>query len=179
MAPHRKKLRTASRRRLLLLLFHLATGALLTTQVHALSITRGPYLQQASPTRIAVLWWTDAPATSAVRYDLESTSTSVQDRRQVTRHRVVLNDLVPATTHVYAVTSVAGDESVTSETFTFSTAPAQSIGEFRFGVLGSTGTAHVTRALADDLGRAIPAFLLHVGDLYDSSAPWGTSTTTS
>ena len=171
MPPHRKKLRTSPGRRLLLLLIIFAASGFVTAQVHALSITRGPYLQHVSPTGVAVLWWTDIPATSTVRYGLESPSTSAQNGRLVTRHRVVLPDLPAATAHIYAVTSTAGTEVVTSGSFTFWTAPEQTAGEFRFGVLGSTGTAHVTQALADDLELSNPAFVLHVGDLYDSSAP--------
>jgi hypothetical protein len=70
-------------------------------------ITRGPYLQGATPTSVVVRWRTDIATDSRVRWgpDPGSLVDSQTDAAMTTEHEVTLNGLLDATTYFYAVGS--------------------------------------------------------------------------
>ena len=144
---------------------------LLNTRTWALTITRGPYLQRVVPTGITVLWWTDNPASSIVRFGVDDTTTVMHDARPLTRHQVVLSDLPSDTEFRYSVASTANVEVASSETYAFRTAKDRNQGAFRFGALGSTGSLIATRGVTEDLRRTHPDFFLHLGDLFNAGDP--------
>ena len=124
-----------------------------TQQAPAAAITRGPYLQLATPTSIVVRWRTDTATNSRVVYgaapgDLWGT---VLDSVLTTEHAVTVPALSPDTRYYYGVGSstvlLAGDDAehffVTSPT-TGATKPT------RIWVVGDSGTGDASaRAVRD------------------------------
>jgi hypothetical protein len=105
------------------------------------AVTRGPYLQQGTPTNVIVRWRTDSPCDSQVRYgtNLNELNGIASDTGAVREHIVRLADLRPETKYFYSIgtteQTLAGDGS-----YFFITAPA-SPGPTRIWVIGDSGTA--------------------------------------
>ncbi len=76
----------------------------------AQSVTRGPYLQLATPGSVVVRWRTDVPTNSRVRYDTTlALGQSAQDGAATVEHVVTLTGLGADTPYYYAIGSSAGD----------------------------------------------------------------------
>ncbi len=112
-------------------------------------LVRGPYLQNAGPTRVAVRWRTSSLMDSRVSYGTTAAalSTNVDDVTLALDHEVVLTGLAPNTAYFYSIGTttlpLAGDAS-----FTFKTPPlAGSVQPVRMWVLGDAGTAGTSQAL--------------------------------
>lgn len=88
----------------------------------ATTITRGPYLQSATPTSIIVRWRTDNTEASVVRYGLTRTelTTTVKAEGITTEHFVYLGKLKPNTRYYYTM----GAEPVAKATETATKAAA-------------------------------------------------------
>jgi hypothetical protein len=105
------------------------------------SVTRGPYLQQGTPTNAIVRWRTDSPSDSQVRYgtNLSELNETASDVNAITEHAVTLSDLQPDTKYFYSIgamdKTLAGDAS-----YFFITAPANPK-PTRIWVIGDSGTA--------------------------------------
>ncbi len=121
----------------------LAWDASLTGSTLPAVITRGPYLQTATPERITVRWRTDAAVGSRVRYGASVgalTATAV-DSSAVTEHVMTLTGLAPDTRYVYAVGTPGVDLAGDDTTFVFTTPPPVGTRrKTRLWVIGDSGT---------------------------------------
>lgn len=115
---------------------------------------RQPYLQQASPTSIKVLWKTDSPCSSRVRYGLQP---NLLDQEVVVAasaldHEVLITGLAQATTYYYAVgtpstdLTPAGDPSYRFRTLAEPTVAAP----VRLWVTGDQGTGYAEQLAVRD-----------------------------
>lgn len=135
------------------------------------SVTRGPYLQRATPASVTVRWRTNVPCRSRVRF---GTSATTLDRvadgdAATTEHKVIVRGLTPDHPYWYALAdgerTVAGDAS-----FTFRTPPSPgSARPTRIWVLGDPGTADhrsaaVYKAYRDYAGAHRTDVWITVGD---------------
>jgi hypothetical protein len=112
------------------------------------TVTRGPYLQMATPTSMTVRWRTDVAGSTRGTYGTTqgSLTSAATGAASTTEHEVALTGLTPATTYYYAVgtstTVLAGDA-----TYRFTTPPAAgSSGPTRLWVLGDAGTGDANQA---------------------------------
>jgi hypothetical protein len=166
-------------------------------------VTRGPYLQLATPTGVTMRWSTDVATNSLVEYGLSPGNlvNQVSDGSAAVAHIVELTSLLPDTRYYYAVGSttdeLAGDD---TEHF-FETPPLVGTQQpTRIWAIGDSGTADlraasVRDAYADFTGSTYTDVWLLLGDnaynsgtgaeyqaaLYDTyqerlrqSAPWPT-----
>jgi calcineurin-like phosphoesterase family protein/purple acid phosphatase-like protein len=149
----------------------------------AVTLVRGPYLQQVEPDGIVIVWATRESGPGEVRYGSSSTS--------LTRSTPAAARLVPNTTtgigydyyqfeaHVTGLSAdmtytyqpfVSGSE-VTPGTATFKTAPASGTGDVTFVVFGDSGTGSVAqRQLASVIQNDTFDLALHVGDIVYGTA---------
>jgi len=94
-----------------------AAAELWAVAASAAVVTRGPYLQQGTPTRIIVRWRTDVATNSRVSYGTSpgSLSSHRDDPASTTEHEVAVTGLAPNTKYYYSVgttaTVLAGDAS--------------------------------------------------------------------
>jgi hypothetical protein len=135
-------------------------------------VTRGPYLQQGTPTSVIVRWRTAMATDSRVRYgDAPGNLTHVVDvAGSTTEHAVTLTGLDPDTTYYYSVGSSTevfdGDD---AEHF-FLTSPLPGTAKpTRIWVLGDSGTANanalaVANAYASFTGSTHTDLWLMLGD---------------
>jgi acid phosphatase type 7 len=147
-----------------------------------LRLVKGPYLQNVTLTSIVVMWETEAPATSEVRYGIDSTYGFVaRGSNEVALHKITLENLEPGSRYHYAVHSVSGDQEGTSEDATFETAPPADE-PFLVCVYGdSRWQPDVHEAVAAGIRdsiveKGLPAIVLHVGDFISGGsdyASWG------
>jgi hypothetical protein len=133
-----------------------------------IAATRGPYLQQGTPSSVVVRWRTDVPTSSRVRYGTSSSNLSqqVSDGALTTEHVITLGGLSAETRHFYmvgtATEDLAGDSFVTPP-------PAGTARPLRVWVLGDSGTADGNQARVRDAfqtwtGSRDPDFWLMLGD---------------
>jgi len=133
------------------------------------TVTRGPYLQQGTPTNVIVRWRTDATATSKVWFgtneaNLDQSSLSPSATNE---HIVRLDGLLPGTKYFYAIGDtngiLAGDA-----TYFFFTAPTGNP-PTRIWVIGDSGTANdnarsVYQAYTNFAGTRYTDLWLMLGD---------------
>ncbi len=134
-----------------------------------------PYLQFASETGIRVLWETDKPATSIVRYGIPGWNTKIPNLDQKTEvtgfkamHEVHLSGLKPETKYLYQTISVTeGGDTLKGEVKTFRT----SLGKdkpFAFTIFGdSQSNPEVWKKISTLAWKERPDFGLLAGDLVD------------
>ncbi|NVJ59386.1 MAG: metallophosphoesterase [Gammaproteobacteria bacterium] len=138
----------------------------------ALEVTRGPYLQTATPNEITVVWRTDNRSDSVVRYgtspnDLDKQAVVANDTRN---HRVTLTGLSPATTYYYSVGRSSGPVEGGSRAYRFKSSPQEgSETPTRIWVIGDAGTANsdqraVYNAYLDYPGQENTDLWLMLGD---------------
>mgnify|MGYP003349860483 CR=1 FL=1 len=165
MSTMTNRIRTQARRLSLLLI------ALLTMVSHlsAAAITRGPYLQIATPTSIVIRWRTDVATNSRIQYGTAAGSlTSTFDvAASVTEHEITLNGLAPNTTYWYSVGSTTQTLAIGADHF-FLTSPSSGK-PTRIWVLGDSGTANANVAAVRDAykrftGSRHTDFWLMLGD---------------
>ena len=116
------------------------------------SLTRGPYLQSATPTSIVIFGRTDMATTSTVAYvqkgaDVSAPRNIMTDLTAVLDHTLVISGLKPGTQYQYAVISNGADPKVTpfDISHNFTTAPAVDTGPVRIWALGDCGTANANQ----------------------------------
>lgn len=108
-------------------------------------MSRGPWLQTATPTSVIIKWHTDAPANTQVRYgttpaalDLSASSATFG-----IQHEVAVSNLLPATTYYYSINTptaalTGGDD------YHFTTPPVAGTRKpTRIWVIGDSGTANL------------------------------------
>jgi len=127
----------------------------------AVAIVKGPALEWVTPQSITILWETDAPAGTNVRYGAGPAGRyEVSDRAWVTLHKVVLSGLIPDRLYNYTVSS-----GTASRTGTFTAAP-QAGQPFRIAVCSDTQWDRDThRQVAEGILESRPGIVLHCGDL--------------
>ncbi len=140
-------------------------------QVH---ITKGPYLQDVTPSSIVVMWETNVPADSTVSYtDPAGFGGTVPEKSSGRMHRVRLTGLTPGTRYEYRVASGG----IASGPYSFKTAPAgdQAITFVAYGDNRSGIEKH--QRIAAQIRRVEPDFILHTGDMVmdgQKYEEWGT-----
>ncbi len=126
---------------------------------------RGPFVQNATPTSIQIIWRTTLPSSSFVEYGASASLGMVATNGAlVTNHVVTLENLAPDTTYYYRAGSASETDTMLGEITPFRTFKAG--GGVSFLVIGDTGQgttaqgqiAQVMRAQAVDL-------VLHAGDI--------------
>jgi autotransporter-associated beta strand protein len=108
------------------------------------AITRGPYLQRATPTSVVVRWRTDVATDSRVRCGTSTSSLGlVTDvTAVVTDHEIVVSGLTNDTRYYYAVGSTAAMLTTTNSSQYFLTHPLPGAPKpMRVWVIGDAGTA--------------------------------------
>ncbi|MEN8106603.1 MAG: metallophosphoesterase [Pseudomonadota bacterium] len=117
------------------------------------NVTRGPYLQQGTPTSVIVQWRTATATDSRVRYGTAPGNlTSVVDvAGSTTEHTVTLSGLTPDTTYYYSIGSTTGVFAGDDADHFFLTSPTAGTAKpTRIWVLGDSGTANANaQAVAD------------------------------
>ncbi|MGE0822341.1 MAG: Ig-like domain-containing protein [Candidatus Binatia bacterium] len=116
------------------------------------TVTRGPYLQRATPTSVVVRWRTGAPTDSRVSYGTTpgNLAQSADEGTLTTEHEVILRNLTPDTQYYYSVgtstSALAGGPD-----FTFFTPPQVGTAQpTRIWVIGDSGTADAAAAAVRD-----------------------------
>jgi hypothetical protein len=135
------------------------------------TLTRGPYLQKAAPTRMTIRWRSSQSVIGLVRYgtDVSNLAQSVSEASATTEHVMELTDLIAGVTYFYSIGS-SFDTLASGADYTFTTSPVPgSIVNTRIWVLGDAGTANSSqRAVRDAFyawtGTRTPNFVLELGD---------------
>jgi hypothetical protein len=140
-----------------------------STNPPAVTVTRGPYLQNAVSNAVSIRWRTSAPAESHVRFGTdENQLTEVVSNVQLkTEHEIRLTNLLGNTRYYYALWTAASNIA-SGPTFYFNTPPVTSK-PTRIWALGDFGTASANaRAVVNaftNFNRGEPAdVMLLLGD---------------
>ena len=145
----------------------------------AATVTRGPYLQLATPTSMVIRWRTAVATDGRVRYGAAPGSlTSVADAAVTgTEHEILLAGLAPDTRYYYSVGTAAGPLAGGDADHFFVTPPeAGPVKPTRIWIIGDAGTASANQVAVRD------AYLTYTGsrltDLWlmlgDNAYPNGT-----
>ena len=125
--------------------------------IMAESVTRGPYLQNATQTSIVICWRTEVPSTSKVAYaqqggDVAITRSVMTEATLGLNHAVEITGLKPGTRYHYAVVGEGADPQVIrfEEMYNFTTAPAVETAPVRIWALGDCGTANANQKAVRD-----------------------------
>jgi hypothetical protein len=127
----------------------------------ALAVTRGPYLQRATPYGLTLRWRTDVATESFVRLgaspaSLDQTFSLAGTR---TEHEVSVSGLAPATPYFYAVGDASGNLAGGDASHAFETAPLPGTRPpLRVWVIGDSGTANYKAAAVRDAYLAYPGW---------------------
>lgn len=144
------------------------------------TVTRGPYLQLGTSTSMVIVWRTDSPTDSRVRYGSAAATLdkSVSGSAKVTQHEVTVNGLAPGQVYYYAVGTSSKDLAGGTKGHLFRTSPAAGASRIRFWVAGDSRAAaepagmaytkKVTEAMLTFTGEARPSLFLHTGDMINS-----------
>ena len=122
-----------------------------TTLTRPAFVTRGPYLQNSTPSQITVRWRTDVPTASSVRFtgDLALPPERLASMEETTEHIVTLGGLKANSRYFYAIGDGSEDLEGMDQVHTLKTMPvAGAVQPVHIWVIGDAGTA------ADGSGRA-------------------------
>jgi hypothetical protein len=127
------------------------------------AVTRGPYLQRATPTGVTIRWRTNVATGSWVLYGPAPGSlSSLFVDAPGTEHSVTLSGLTPGTKYYYAIADEGGIRAGGDAQHYFRTAPpAGSEPPVRIWVLGDSGTGGDTSGRAESVRDAylsLPSF---------------------
>lgn len=107
------------------------------------TVSRGPYLQQATPTSIIIKWQTNSATNTKVNYGTVQTnlSLSVTNTVSSTNHEIKITGLQPYTKYFYSIGSITSTLVVAASDVFFRTMPNYGQkGDYRFWVIGDAGT---------------------------------------
>ncbi len=125
-------------------------------------VSMGPYVQNATPTSMVIMWQTTLPVGSHVAYWSDTQEMKFAANPQLkTQHETCLNDLEPNTRYTYLILSNTEEifESI------FKTAP-NTEQSFRFVVYGdSRSNPVVHETVVNAIIKNHPDIVLHTGDL--------------
>lgn len=105
-------------------------------------ITRGPYLQMATPTAMTLRWRTSTATTGRIRFgtDAQNLTGSATEAAPGTDHALRLTNLAPATRYFYAVEAVGSPPLESGPEHSFTTPPPPgTVPTTRVWVLGDFG----------------------------------------
>jgi acid phosphatase type 7 len=161
--------------RWLLAVLTLATSVCMTSPGDAqaqVGLTRGPYLQEATPSGITVVWQTDRPTVPTLEYRAEDGPPDapwhiVGGSERSRSHVISVAGLEPGSRYQYRVRA---DGAVLYEGASFPTLPPTDADALDFVAFGDTQTNHtahgdVVRAILRE--QPLPDLLVHTGDLTD------------
>jgi acid phosphatase type 7 len=154
------------------LAFSIAIISVFVSTGAAQSVTRGPYLQIATPNSTIVRWRTNIATDSRVTYGTTqgSLTLSAVSATLTTEHEVPLSGLAPATKYFYSVGSTTQVLAGNDSTHFFVTSPAAGTASpTRIWILGDSGTADanaqaVRNAYLTFTGATHTNFWLMLGD---------------
>ncbi|MBX2877197.1 MAG: metallophosphoesterase [Saprospiraceae bacterium] len=138
-----------------------------------------PYLQHATQNSIHILWETNTPATTLVRYgeaQLNAKEPNLSQSKVLPGlsllHEVELKALQTATKYLYQVFSILeGGDTLSSPVYTFRTAVNDDDAYF-FAFLGdsqyNSRTPWAWSVIAEQVWKERPHFIIHAGDLVDT-----------
>jgi hypothetical protein len=109
----------------------------------AQTVSRGPYLQQATPTSVIIKWKTNTSTNSKVNYgtSLASLSSSTTNTTSSVNHEIKITGLLPYTKYYYSVGTTTSTLVTAASDVFFRTAPNYGQkGDYRFWVVGDAGT---------------------------------------
>ena len=111
--------------------------------VDSVSVSRGPYLQQGTPTSVIVRWRTDSATDSRVSFGTspDLLGTAIVDSTVTTEHEIRLTDLLPDTQYYYAVGSATANQATGADLTFYTAPPVGTVQPTRVWVLGDSGTA--------------------------------------
>ena len=121
------------------------------------AVTRGPYLQMATPTQITVSWRLDPPAPARLRWGPTGGALTehLDDPAATADHAVTLTGLQPGARYQYTVGTVQDALAGGEAGFSFVTPPtAGRAAPTRIWVLGDSGTADANAARVRDAYKA-------------------------
>lgn len=154
------------------LILLLALAALASYPSDAVAQYRGPYLQQATPTSMTVVWRELVPTPGAICW---GTAPDALDQRRTapaaTDQVFVLDGLTPATRYWYVVGEDCTTSDVAPDGWTFRTAPRIGSTEpVRLWVVGDSGNGSarqgaVRDAMLEYTADRRPDLFLHMGDM--------------
>lgn len=118
----------------------------LSAAAHALTVQRGPYLQNTQSDKIVLRWRTDSATDSVVRYGASPSqlTQTASVATSVTEHTVTLTGLTAGQRYYYSVGSSSAVHAGGTSAYWFDAAPVagQHSKDFRIWVLGDAGTAN-------------------------------------
>jgi hypothetical protein len=122
-----------------------------------------PYLQLPTPTSMTVMWETNRKLPGKVEYGpTPDLGQVVELDEEKALHEAVLTGLKPATTYHYRVSSGP----VTSEVFSFRTAPEPGTKRWRMALYGDSRSNPAThRKVAEGVRQAGVDLIVHTGDI--------------
>jgi acid phosphatase type 7 len=115
----------------------------------AVSVTRGPYLQMATPNSMTVRWRTDVATNSQVRFGVSQSNLSQvkDDSALTTEHEVRLSGLLPNARYWYSVGTTGTVLSGADASTYFNTSPTSgSTNATRVWVIGDAGKGTTAQA---------------------------------
>jgi len=126
---------------------------------------RGPFLQNAGPHGVAILWRTPVPADTTVEHGpTPGLGLLWTDPTPTTNHTAVLSGLEPGASWFYRVRGAAGTNAAVSPVYGFR--PLRASGDVAFAVLGDSGSGWPSQfQVASCLATAAVDLVLHVGDI--------------
>jgi len=137
---------------------------LTTLPLAANELVNGPYLQDAQPTEITIMWETKTATLGKVRYGTNPRllTQSISEKTARALHQVRLENLEPRQIYYYRCTWKGGKTSRGQ----FRTAPADNLTPLRFAVFGdSRSDPDMSRKISDMIVDTDPDIILHTGDL--------------
>lgn len=114
-----------------------------TIIAQTISVVRGPYLQQATPTSIIIKWKTNSATSSKIYYGSSpaNLSASVTSTASTTNHEVKITGLSPYTKYYYSVANTSTVILPGANDLSFKTMPNYGQkGNYRFWIIGDAGT---------------------------------------
>ncbi len=113
------------------------------TQSQSIAVSRGPYLNQATPSSVIIKWRTNQSTTSQVWFgtSLNSLNSFSFSASNNTNHEIKISGLQPATKYYYMIGNTTGTLSSKNQHQYFKTSPVTgSKGKYNFWVIGDAGT---------------------------------------
>lgn len=117
------------------------------------SISRGPYLQQATPNSVIIKWKTSTSTTAKVNYGTTAGALTqvVTNTVSTTTHEIKLTGLLPYTKYFYSISTITNTLLAGSPDLYFRTTPPYGAkGDYRFWVIGDAGTGGNDQRAARD-----------------------------
>ena len=127
---------------------------------------RGPFVQNATPRSIQIIWKTPQPTDATIEFGTTpEVSSRVISSAFSSIHALALENLSPATRYFYRVSSsMAGGGRAVSALSEFTTLSES--GDTHFAVIGDSGQGSVGQyRIAEVLDRLNPDLVLHSGDV--------------